>query len=155
VSDRRSKIERRIAAQQTPARGGRSTLIAQHTEERTEITTNPIPDAGELQRLKDLDPDLYDLVKQEYKANGAHRRDIEKCDSQDRRMFLKAVTLNERLGMAFSWSFALICVGVGVYFTLRGYREMAIIGILGVLPPVIGMFRRVTGSEKGNGKGRD
>lgn len=43
--------------------------------------------------------------------------------------------------MWMSWSVFVISIAIAVYFVLRGMPLGAFIGVLGVLPPIIGAFR--------------
>lgn len=112
--------------------------------QRTEIRSAPIPDPSELQRYRDMDPALYDVIKHEFQANSAHRREMERLHAQDRNIIVRAASRNDAWGIVVSSLFAFASLGMGAYFVYTGRQIGALLGILGLLPATIGAFRRKT-----------
>lgn len=81
------------------------------------------------------------MVKSEYQANGQHRREMQALEAADRRTLINGVTRNDTLGLVFSWLFAMTAIGIGAYFVYIGREAGALLGVLGLLPPIIGAFR--------------
>jgi hypothetical protein len=124
----------------TPTGPGNSQglFAAQRT---TAIRQAPIPDPAELQRYREMDPALYDMIKREFEANGKHRREMQVLEARDRGRLVNAVTRNDTLGLVLAWTFAVGCVSVAVYFVATGKPVGALIGVLGLMPPIIGSIR--------------
>lgn len=135
MSGRRNRNKNAVSP---PGPAGNVTgVIAQ----KTEIRQAPIPDPGELQRYRDMDPDLYEVIKTEFKANGEHRREMQRLEARDRGRLVAALTRNDTLGLILAWVFALACVGGAAYFLATGKPLGALIGVLGLMPPIIGAIR--------------
>ena len=109
--------------------------------QRTETTIRALPDPTELQRYREMDPDLYEILKREFAANGEHRRGMQKQEAEDRKTLVNAVTRNDTLGMVFSFVFAAASLALGGYFIYIGKPTAALLGVLGLLPAIIGSFR--------------
>ena len=119
-----------------------ASLISQRTEitaQRTVIRS--LPEPSELQAYRDMDPGLYEIMKREFAANGEHQREMQRLAAADRKTLVNAAARNDARGMWMSWSVFLISLVVAGYFVIRGIAVGALIGVLGVLPPVIGAFR--------------
>ena len=119
--------------QQTPTR---TTVTA------TQITTVLLPDAQQLAQYKELDPELYETIKAEFAANGEHRREIETTNAETNRLFVDRVTGNDRIGLVAAVGFSVLCVGLAAYFIATDKPTGALLGVLGLLPPIIGALRR-------------
>jgi hypothetical protein len=107
---------------------------------RTEI--RHLPKAAELQEYRDTDPRLYDLIVTEFQKNGEHRREMDAASATDRNIIVRAASRNDVIGLVGSWSFAVMCLAVGAYFVYTGKNAGALLGVLGLLPSIIGAFRR-------------
>ena len=88
-----------------------------------------------------MDPELYDIIKREFRANGEHRREMQVAEARDRRRLVNALTRNDTLGLILAWIFAVACVGGAAYFLVTGRPLGALIGVLGLMPPIIGAIR--------------
>lgn len=121
--------------QQTPTRTT-TTVTA------TQITTVRLPDAQQLTEIKNLDPQLFEMIKTDFAANGEHRREIEKMNAETNRLFVDRVTGNDRFGLFASYSFSVLCVGFAAYFIATARPTGALLGVLGLLPSIIAAFRR-------------
>lgn len=110
--------------------------------QRTQTRRAPIPQAAELREYRDLDPRLYEAIVNEFEANGAHRRNMEALDAADRNRLIRAVTRNDTFGLWFSAFFSVACVGLAAGFVYFDKPAGALLGVLGLLPPIIGVFRR-------------
>jgi hypothetical protein len=137
VSNRRNRNKNAVT-QSGP--GNSPGLFAAQTK-TTAIRQAPIPDPGELQRYRDMDPDLYETIKKEFQANGEHRREMQRLEARDRGKLVGALTRNDTLGLILAWVFALACVGGAAYFIAIGKPIGALIGVLGLMPPIIGAIR--------------
>ena len=109
--------------------------------QRTETTIRALPEPSELQAYRELDPEMYEILKREFVANGEHRREMQRLEAADRKTLVNGATRNDTLGMIFSFSVAATSLGFAVYFILNGIPAAALLAILGLLPPIIGAFR--------------
>jgi hypothetical protein len=65
-----------------------------------------------------MDPELYEVLKKEFPQNSEHRRQMQVAEAQDRKTLVGALSRNDTLGLVFSWTFAVGCVGIAVYFII-------------------------------------
>jgi hypothetical protein len=108
---------------------------------RTETTIRALPDPAELQQYREMDPELYEMLKREFAANGEHRREMQRNEAADRKTLVRAVTRNDTLGMVFSFSFAAGSLALAGWFVYIGKPTAALIGVLGLVPAIVGAFR--------------
>lgn len=119
-----------------------ASLISQRTEftaQRTVIRS--LPEPSELQAYREMDSELYDIMKREFAANGEHQREMQRLEAADRKTLINAAARNDARGMWLSWSVFVASLGVTVFFVVRGMPIGAIIGVLGMLPPIIAALR--------------
>lgn len=81
-------------------------------EVRSEQYSGMLPHPDHLQRFKEIDPSLIDLVIESAQKEGIHRREIES-------RLVRGEITTRILGMAFGFLAILVFCATGIYFLLK------------------------------------
>ena len=145
-----SKHGRQGPRNQTPARTNPAAPPSAISEtqvhvQRTSYRALPVPD--ELEAYKTMDPELYAGIRDEFMANGVHRRKMEAEESARLSVIVRQATATEKHSLYGTLIFAFCALAVGTVAIFTGHSVGAVVAIIGVLPGVMAVIR-------GTGKGK-
>lgn len=66
---------------------------------------------------------------------------MQKGEAHDRQRLIHVVTRNDTIGLVVSTVIVIGCLSIATYFVYTGRTAGALIGVLGLLPPIVGAVR--------------
>ena len=100
-----------------------------------------MPTPSELEAYKNLDPALYDAIRDEFLANGAHRRQMEAEESRRVTGLVKTGATIEKWALIAGSVFSFAALGLGGFAMFTGRPVGGLVALLGVLPGVLAVLR--------------